>query len=276
MQVNYTVIGNTLNLSTTNLAELSAGTGNLLDVDPLLDVLADNGGPTKTHALLAGSPAINAGDPAIEPDDDLFDQRGTPFQRVLDGRIDIGAFESEAIVVVNSADFDGDFDIDGADFLNWQRGFGKIDAVLQDGDADNDADVDSDDLGVWLLQFGQTQTTTLAAASAATDSTTTASATTASATTTGATLASDGLAAEIADYALLGLQWPGVAEAGQDELVGTEQQRSFEGESVPPVALSSSQHPRSEEISGVDQFFDSTGASSADDEILDADWIIFE
>ena len=32
-------------------------------VDPLLGPLADNGGPTLTHALLPGSPAINAGDP---------------------------------------------------------------------------------------------------------------------------------------------------------------------------------------------------------------------
>jgi hypothetical protein len=34
----------------------------LLDVDPLLGPLQDNGGPTVTHALLAGSAALNAGD----------------------------------------------------------------------------------------------------------------------------------------------------------------------------------------------------------------------
>ena len=32
--------------------------------DPMLGPLADNGGPTKTHAPLPGSPAIDAGDPA--------------------------------------------------------------------------------------------------------------------------------------------------------------------------------------------------------------------
>ena len=37
-------------------------TGNLTGVDPLLGALADNGGPTLTHALLAASPAIDAGD----------------------------------------------------------------------------------------------------------------------------------------------------------------------------------------------------------------------
>ncbi len=37
----------------------------LVNSDPLLDDLADNGGPTQTHALLAGSPAMNAGDPRV-------------------------------------------------------------------------------------------------------------------------------------------------------------------------------------------------------------------
>jgi CSLREA domain-containing protein len=41
-----------------------AGTGDILGSDPLLAVLGDNGGPTHTMALLPGSPAIDAGDPA--------------------------------------------------------------------------------------------------------------------------------------------------------------------------------------------------------------------
>jgi hypothetical protein len=45
-----------------------------------------------THALVAGSPAINAGDPNFAPPPE-FDQRGAPFVRVYGGRIDIGAFE---------------------------------------------------------------------------------------------------------------------------------------------------------------------------------------
>jgi CSLREA domain-containing protein len=69
-------------------------TGDLLNASPNLDVLADNGGPTKTHGLLAGSPAIDAGDPAGGPTND---QRGLP--RPVDGAggstaiSDIGAFE---------------------------------------------------------------------------------------------------------------------------------------------------------------------------------------
>ncbi|MEX0643140.1 MAG: choice-of-anchor Q domain-containing protein, partial [Pirellulales bacterium] len=65
-------------------------------INPLLAALTNNGGPTRTHALLNGSPAINTGDPAAVAgmlDVPTFDQRGTPFTRVAGGRIDIGAFE---------------------------------------------------------------------------------------------------------------------------------------------------------------------------------------
>jgi predicted outer membrane repeat protein len=74
--------------------------GTLLGVDPLLGPLADNGGPTMTHALLAGSPAINAGpQPLPDFEGNEFDQRGAGFVRVIDGRVDIGAFETQPVVV---------------------------------------------------------------------------------------------------------------------------------------------------------------------------------
>ena len=88
---------NGYNLSSDDGGGLLNGTGDLVSVDPLLGPLADNGGPTFTHALLPGSPAINAGDPAFVPPPD-FDQRGTGFPRVFAGRIDIGAFELQQIV----------------------------------------------------------------------------------------------------------------------------------------------------------------------------------
>jgi hypothetical protein len=66
-------------------------------LDALLGPLADNGGPTQTHALLLGSPAINAGNNAFALDADSnplqFDQRGPGFPRILGGAVDIGAFE---------------------------------------------------------------------------------------------------------------------------------------------------------------------------------------
>jgi hypothetical protein len=58
----------------------------------MLGPLQDNGGPTATHALLSGSPAINAGDPNFTPPP-LDVQRGPGYPRVSGGRIDIGSFE---------------------------------------------------------------------------------------------------------------------------------------------------------------------------------------
>jgi predicted outer membrane repeat protein len=68
-------------------------TGSLSSANPLLGPLANNGGPTRTHALLSGSPAINAGDPAFSDAAQPFDQRGSGFPRVQHDRLDIGAFE---------------------------------------------------------------------------------------------------------------------------------------------------------------------------------------
>ena len=63
-------------------------TGDLQNTDPLLGPLADNGGPTFTHELLTGSPAIDAGDKDAAP---VTDQRG--ISRPQGSQSDIGAFE---------------------------------------------------------------------------------------------------------------------------------------------------------------------------------------
>ena len=72
--------------------------GSLLGVnDPGLLPLADNGGPTQTHALAVGSPAKDAGPNPLTPfTGSDFDQRGAGFDRVVDGVVDIGAFEVQA------------------------------------------------------------------------------------------------------------------------------------------------------------------------------------
>jgi hypothetical protein len=57
--------------------------------DPKLGPLQDNGGPTKTMALLPGSPAIGAG--ALT--DSEWDQRGPGYPRSVNGATDIGAYE---------------------------------------------------------------------------------------------------------------------------------------------------------------------------------------
>ncbi len=66
------------------------GAGDLTGQDPLLGALADNGGSTQTRALLAGSPAIDAGNNAACPE---TDQRGVARPFPSGGSCDIGAFE---------------------------------------------------------------------------------------------------------------------------------------------------------------------------------------
>ncbi|MEM9352626.1 MAG: choice-of-anchor Q domain-containing protein [Planctomycetota bacterium] len=127
----------------------------LVETDPLLGPLTHNGGPTPTHALLPGSPAIDMGDPAAVAGLNGVsetDQRGGLYTRVAGGRIDIGASESQP----QHADFDADGDVDLADLLAQQRGFGTAapNAVKADGDADDDLDVDGDDQSAALNAFG--------------------------------------------------------------------------------------------------------------------------
>ena len=56
----------------------------------------------------------------------------------------------------NSADFDGDGDVDGSDFLTWQRGLGIVNgAEPSQGDANNDGATDGADLQLWKDQFAQ-------------------------------------------------------------------------------------------------------------------------
>jgi MYXO-CTERM domain-containing protein len=52
-----------------------------------------------------------------------------------------------------SADFDSDGDVDGADFLAWQRGLGTG-TTKAEGDADGNGMVNAADLAVWQDQFG--------------------------------------------------------------------------------------------------------------------------
>jgi len=68
---------------------------NLIGGDPLLGPLQNNGGPTQTMALLAGSPGLNAGDPAQLG---VADQRGV----VRSGGVNIGAYQASASAFVLS------------------------------------------------------------------------------------------------------------------------------------------------------------------------------
>jgi predicted outer membrane repeat protein len=104
------LISNDYNLiqNTSGCTITGATTHNITGVDPLLGPLQNNGGPTMTRALLAGSPAIDAGDPATPL---TTDQRGLP--RPKDGNgdgvavSDIGAFEVQTTYSVSGRVSDG-------------------------------------------------------------------------------------------------------------------------------------------------------------------------
>ena len=87
----FTSLGH--NLDSDNSCNLT-DPNDLPGANPLLGTLQDNGGPTFTHALQAGSPAIGAGDDAAAP---ATDQIGT--NRPQGVASDIGAFEVVVVVV---------------------------------------------------------------------------------------------------------------------------------------------------------------------------------
>jgi hypothetical protein len=71
-----------------------------------------------------------------------------------------GGAEQEMIVhsfaytpLADSADFDADGDVDGKDFLAWQRGLG-VGSTNAGGDANYNGIVDGQDLAIWAAQYG--------------------------------------------------------------------------------------------------------------------------
>ena len=76
----YSIVG------TMNSGAINGTSTNVSNADPMLNSLADNGGPTETISLQSGSPAIDAGTSTGAP---ALDQRG--YGR--NGATDIGAFE---------------------------------------------------------------------------------------------------------------------------------------------------------------------------------------
>ncbi len=128
--------------------------------NPMLGPLADNGGPTLTHALLVGSPAIDAGDPAAMAGVGgvpMYDQRGAPFERVLGARIDIGAFEADPLPPpALPGDYNQNGKVDAADYVLWRKTLNQFVAQYSGADGSGDGIIGQEDYGVWTANFGQT------------------------------------------------------------------------------------------------------------------------
>ncbi|MEZ6137405.1 MAG: choice-of-anchor Q domain-containing protein [Pirellulaceae bacterium] len=98
----HNLLGNTNGTSLTGTM-----TGNLVNVNPLLGPLQDNGGSTETHALLPSSPALDAGSNAVPP----VDQRA--IARPQGAAFDIGAFEATSSGLAGSRLSRADVNRDG-------------------------------------------------------------------------------------------------------------------------------------------------------------------
>jgi hypothetical protein len=161
------------------------GANNLLDVDPILTGIDDNGGPTLTFAPRFDSPAINAGDPAAAAGlagSPLFDQRGASHLRVAGGRIDIGAVEIQTAVPPLPGDYNNSGSVDTADYVVWRRNLSQNTTAFAGADGNGDAIINEPDYQIWRANFGATSSPPAApAASAPTTSAPPTSASTASA-----------------------------------------------------------------------------------------------
>ena len=125
-----------------NSGSMPAGTcgtnGVICNVDAKLEGLADNGGSvqTYTHALRPGSPALDAGSNTGAP---AFDQRGSGFARIVNGTVDIGAFESPVLAATLPCklDMDGDNLVaankEGLVLVRAMLGFSTANAVVGSG-----------------------------------------------------------------------------------------------------------------------------------------------
>jgi Ca2+-binding RTX toxin-like protein len=99
--------------------------------DPKLGPLGNNGGPAATHPLLAGSPAIDSGNPPGGPDDCwAFDQRRV--RRTLGGRCDMGAYERVLCggVAVNRIGTNGGDRLVGTNGRDGFLGMGGLDSLF--------------------------------------------------------------------------------------------------------------------------------------------------
>jgi hypothetical protein len=121
----------------------SNGVGDQTTSDPLLGALADNGGPTQTHALLTGSPARDAAPAGANGcgNDTTDDQRGV--SRPIGGACDAGAYEdAQGAFIWDNGSGDGNW----STAANWSTNTvpTATDEVVFDNTSDANAVVDAE------------------------------------------------------------------------------------------------------------------------------------
>ncbi len=108
-----------------------------------------------SDAALQANGTINAINHPFTPvpfGDDLYAEFGDELALPIVGNFDppVAAGSLTNQNVEESGDFDEDGDVDGSDFLAWQRGYGTISqSSMNDGDGNSDGNVDSQDLELW-------------------------------------------------------------------------------------------------------------------------------
>jgi hypothetical protein len=128
------------NLSNDNGSGFLTATGDQINIDPMLGPLQDNGGPTFTHALLPGSPAIDAGKNFAAG---ATDQRGSAFLRTFDyasiananggDGTDIGAYEVQPPAPTYAGQVQAPINADGTSTFNVRRGVVPVKFNLTQG-----------------------------------------------------------------------------------------------------------------------------------------------
>jgi hypothetical protein len=89
-----------------------------------------------------------------------FDQRGMPFDRVVDGdgadgaRIDMGAIELAPPGPALPGDYNLNGVVDAADYVLWRKALGSSVPQYSGADGDGDEMIGEGDYGVWRANFG--------------------------------------------------------------------------------------------------------------------------
>jgi hypothetical protein len=161
----YSIIGDKRDAAVSDSGGSQIGT-TVVPIAAKLGTLGNNGGSTLTHALLSGSTAIDAGDPAAvagQGDVPMFDQRGSSFGRVVDfdgvggARIDIGAVEMASTPTGPAlpGDYNLNHVVDAGDYVLWRKtAGGSVPTAYSGADGDGNGVIDGNDYLVWRSAFG--------------------------------------------------------------------------------------------------------------------------